>query len=404
MSSPPSPKDETGVMLHARVIRPTALAAAAVGVMAVAACSTPIGYPGDELTNLPADAVGAVIVGPMGFESTTDKDRSLLFMFDAAGDVVGRLDGAAIHGSRVLAGNGRAVMSTASFVATLTASARSDHAIEGEWFVQAAAMTPGSTAATLWYNTGVVEDRYVNRYVSIGADDSVQTGQVEGIVGTSAYCGDRNFAVVRQSLVGTQTDATRNWLYELPADGVPIVRGQWDYDPEFRPVASTSPCSGDGTSILALYASEEAVTSSGNGPGLTLVRIDTANGRRTETQLSMPGRTWSTHRSSLTVVDDRLYWVTWNGEVLSVPLDGSPSVREEWRLPAGGDKVMLSVRDRIVSAVNYQDRAHFTRYDLLTGRPLHAPIQLPWLDDLYGKETEGGGTFYSIGDVVSLEH
>ena len=295
-------------------------------------------------------------------------------------------------------------MSTASFVATLTASTRSDHAIEGESFVQAAAMAPETNAATLWYNTGVVEDRYLNRYVSIGADDSVRTGEVEGIVGTTAYCGDRNFAVVRQSLVGTQAEATKNWLYELPADGAPIVRGQWDYDPEFRPVASRSPCSVDGTSILALYASEETVTSGGNGPGLTLVRIDTAKGNRTETQLSMPDRTWSTHRGSLTVVEDRLYWITWNGEVLSVPLDGSSAdVRDEWRLPAGGDKVMLSVRDRTVSAVDYKDHAHFTRYDLLTGHPIHDPIRLPWLDELYGKQTEGG-TIYSIGDVVGLKH
>ena len=76
------------------------------------------------------------------------------------------------------------------------------------------------------------------------------------------------------------------------------------------------------------------MTSGGNGPGLTLVRIDTATGNRTETQLSMPDRTWSTHRGSLTVVEDRLYWITWNGEVLSVPLDGSSAdVRDEWRLP-----------------------------------------------------------------------
>ena len=64
---------------------------------------------------------------------------------------------------------------------------------------------------------------------------------------------------------------------------------------------------------------------------------------------------------------------------------------------------MLSVRDRTVSAVDYKDHAHFTRYDLLTGHPIHDPIRLPWLDELYGKQTEGG-TIYSIGDVVGLKH
>ena len=146
-------------------------------MMVAASCSTPIRFPGDELSKLPADAVGGVVLGPIGFESTSDKDRSLLLVFDAAGDVVGRVDGPAIHASQVLARNGRVVMSTASFVATLTASTRSDHAIEGESFVQAAAMAPETNAATLWYNTGVVEDRYLNRYVSIGADDSVRTGE-----------------------------------------------------------------------------------------------------------------------------------------------------------------------------------------------------------------------------------
>ncbi|MBY4109212.1 hypothetical protein HQO82_04250 [Rhodococcus fascians] len=334
-------------------------------------------------------------------ESISDKDRSILFLFDSNGDPLGRVEGGALSGNRVLAESDHVVTAAADSVTTLSESARSDYDTGQGTYVQAAAASQTSGAATFWFDTGLVDGTYKNSYVSVGNENAVQTGSVAGIVGTTAYCGDRNFAVVRQSFVGTDGNPTRNWLYETTSDAEPVVRGEWDYDPEFRPVTSVSPCSDDGRYLYTLYASEEAVTANGNGPGLTLVSIDTEDGTRSETQLDMPGYTWSTHRSSLTVVDNKLYWVTQDEDVLSVPLDGTNRVEKEWSLPRS-DSAVVQVRGRTLSALSNDGTAVFGQFDLASGVATAEPIALPWLADIEGQPTEGGGTIYKIVDAAAI--
>ncbi|WP_135231542.1 hypothetical protein [Nocardia sp. CS682] len=387
-------------MVEARARR-AASACAAVLIGMTVSCSDQPDYPGDDLRRLPAAAAGAVVVGPLAMESVGQEDRSLLFVFGADGKVIGRDLGAAVSNNRVLAAGDRLVTSFADSVAAISEDASEQFGIDRESIVQSAAIQPEGGASTIWYNTGIVNGEYVNRFASIGADNSVRAGKVAGIVGTSSYCGKSNFAVVRQSVVGGE-NATKNWLYELGQDNTPVARGQWDYDPEFRPVTSTSPCTADGSEIVALYASEQTVTGGGT-TGLTLVKFRTADGTRTETALTMPGYTWETHRSSLAVLKDKLYWVTRDGDVLSVPLDGSNTVTKEWTVHGPQDKVALSVRGQTISAISYRENAEFSQYDLASGRKSLGPIALAWLDDIQGSKTESGGNIYSIADMTGLE-
>ncbi|GAJ84641.1 hypothetical protein NBRGN_078_00030 [Nocardia brasiliensis NBRC 14402] len=365
-----------------------------------ASCADRREYPGDEVGGVPGGAVGAVVVGPLGLEAVGDEDRTMLFVFDQEGRVVGKAIGAAVSNSRVLAGSGRIVTSFADSVSALAGNGREQFGIERESIVQAAAGQPGSGAATIWYNTGVVNGEYVNRFVSIGAGEAMRAGQVAGIVGTTSYCGESNYAVVRQSFVGTEQNPTKNWLYALGANNTPVARGQWDYDPEFRPVTTTSACTEDGGELVTLYASEQTAT--GTGTGLTLVRFRTADGARTETALHMPDFGWETHRGSLTVAHGKLYWITRNGDVLSVPLDGTNTVAKEWTVHGPRDKVALSVHGPTVSAISYRGKAEYSRYELATGRRLAGPVALPWLDDIEGSETESGGSIYSVADMTGL--
>ncbi|MFF3228169.1 hypothetical protein ACFYV7_35615 [Nocardia suismassiliense] len=388
-------------MVEARARRTASVCAAALIGMAVS-CSDPPDYPGDDLRRLPAAAAGAVVVGPLAMESVGQEDRSLLFVFDADGKVIGRDLGAAVSNNRVLAAGDRLVTSFADSVAAISEDASEQFGIYRESIVQSAAIQPDGGASTIWYNTGIVDGEYVNLFASIGADNSVRTGKVAGIVGTSSYCGNSNFAVVRQSVVGGGENPTKNWLYELGQDNTLVARGQWDYDPEFRPVTSTSPCTADGSEMVALYASEQTVTG-GGATGLTLVKFRTADGTRTETALTMPGFTWETHRSSLAVLKDKLYWVTRDGDVLSVPLDGSNTVTKEWTLHGPQDKVALSVRGQTISTISYRENTEFSRYDLASGRKSLGPIALAWLDDIQGRKTESGGNIYSVADLTGLE-
>ncbi|WP_280407279.1 hypothetical protein [Nocardia brasiliensis] len=363
-------------------------------------CADRPGYPGSELTAMPGGAVGAVVVGPLALESVGREDRTMLFVFDQGGQVVGKALGPAVSNNRVLADAGRIVTSFADSVSALAGNGREQFEIERESIVQAAAGQPGSGAATIWYNTGVVNGEYVNRFVSVGPDNAMRTGQVAGIVGTTSYCGESNFAVVRQSFVGTEHNPTKNWLYALGDDSAPVVRGQWDHDPEFRPVTTTSACTEDGGELVALYASEQTAT--GAGTGLTLVKFRTADGARSETPLHMPDLGWETHRASLTVAHGKLYWITRNGEVLSVPLDGTNTVTKEWTVHGPRDKVALSVHGSTVSALSYRGKAEYSRYELATGHRLAGPVALPWLDDVEGSETESGGSIYSVADMTGL--
>src|SRR4051794_12148023 len=132
-------------MVEARTRRTASLCAAALIGMTVS-CSDRSDYPGDDLRGLPAAASGAVVVGPLAMESVGQEDRSLLFVFDADGKVVGRMLGPAVSNNRVLAAGDRLVTSFADSVSAITGQASEQFSIDRESIVQAAAVQSGGGA------------------------------------------------------------------------------------------------------------------------------------------------------------------------------------------------------------------------------------------------------------------
>ncbi|MFD3702904.1 hypothetical protein ACFWUP_07125 [Nocardia sp. NPDC058658] len=351
--------------------------------MAVASCAQRE-YPGSQSEKLSADVVGAVSVGPLGWDDVGRKDRTRVYLFDAKGEVVSRLDGAAIANNRLLVSPQRVVTAAGNTVTALDHTGRFTAPIDPETIVKAAANNPDTGAATIWFHRALE-----TRYASIGPDRTSRTGLVPGTVGIVGYCGDKHFAVV-----GDSSTRTRQRLYEIPFDGDPVVVGEWHHDPEFQPI-SWATCTGRGY-LLALYAPEGTTATDKGGPNPTLVSIDTTDGSRTETRLDLLDDSWRTGSGTLTVVGDRLYWITHENDVLSVALDGSSTVRKEWSLPGLGDETSVSVEGTTVSAITHREVPTFTQYDLRTGRITREPVALPWLESIQGVVSDSGGTIYTI--------
>ncbi len=65
---------------------------------------------------------------------------------------------------------------------TLTDSSRTDFPID-ESIVQSAVNDPDTGDATIWFNTGMIEGQYVNRFVSVDADNETRSESFSGAAG-----------------------------------------------------------------------------------------------------------------------------------------------------------------------------------------------------------------------------
>ncbi|MFD4469654.1 hypothetical protein ACFWPA_15350 [Rhodococcus sp. NPDC058505] len=379
----------------ARVRTTIRAAGLVIAATALAACGSR-DYPGADLDALPADAVGAVSVATIGLEQTDllNQNRSLTFLFDAAGNVVGRVEGNDISYTQALASPGRLVTVSADAVTTLTPTTRTEVGID-EFMVQAAVNDPATGTATIWFNSG-----RESSFVTLAGDGHPVSGSVPGLVVVAAQCGDRAVAIARDV---TPADAEGRWLarlVEVPAGGTPVERGRWFDDPDFSAVSSTGVCTPDGTAMLSLHRSPP--TPGSTEAGLALARTELADGARSAEPIKLAGRSSAAPRS-LTVVDDRLHWLTREGEVLSVPLDGPAEARLEWTIPATGEDIVVSVSGTVVAALHpRQDPPALARYDLVTGEAVSDPVPLPWLTDIVGSATESGNNTYTVSDLDLL--
>ncbi|MFF1946953.1 hypothetical protein ACFVWF_32970 [Rhodococcus qingshengii] len=104
----------------------------------------------------------------------------------------------------------------------------------------------------------------------------------------------------------------------------------------------------------------------------------------------------------MTVVDDQLYWVNSDGNVLTTPVVGSPKVTQLWKLPDGVENTRASVSGTTVAAISHGNNPEYAEYELSTGQRTRGPIELPWLEPIVGSETESGKNTYSISDVARL--
>lgn len=154
--------------------------------------------------------------------------------------------------------------------------------------------------------------------------------------------------------------------------------------------------------MLALYASDDSRADYTGGAALTLVRINTADGTRSETELEMHGLGEDVRRGTMTTVAGRLYWINYDGDVLSVPLAGAPEVKREWTIPIGEGGTVATVIDTDLTLVEYGGIPRYSQYDLQTGARTQGTIELPWLETLIGSETESGRNTYAIADIATF--
>ncbi|WP_159080648.1 hypothetical protein [Nocardia suismassiliense] len=381
-----------------RMVRTIALTA----LLVTASCAARDDHSNRELAQLPSAAFGAVSIGPSLLKGVTDRDRTTVFVFDDNGSLLGTVTGTAIYANRILAAKSRIVTASSRKLATLTAESRVETPIDYEDIIETAVNDPASGAATMWFNSGANNGRYLNKYAMVRADGSSGTGSVAGHVRAATYCGERSFALVQESLIGTTGEATKNWLYELDGQGEPVVRGQWEHSQEIFPASRMSVCAADGQTIFSLYSSPETRADASNGPALSLVRNNVIDGSRTETPLVMAGHNEEVRRSSLALADGKILWLNGDGDILSVPTDGSAAVTREWGIPGWGDKTMASVVDGAVSVIDFHSRPTFSRYDLRTGTRTKDPVELPWLEPTIGADTESRKNIYSVSDIAAI--
>ena len=348
-------------------------------------CDTDRVFPGEELTSVPAGAVGVVSIGAMQIPKAS-AGQALMFAFDETGRLLGKVEGPGIEGNGVLAAGRELVAPSHGSATRLTPTGKRVFELPG-FAVSAATFDRETGTATLWF-----EHRGEGGFVSLASDNSVRTGKVGdrlSMLRTAADCGGRQFAII--DILVKFGEPVPNTLYEVLPDGTVAVRATFDVPADFGPLSRVSTCIPDGQSILSIYHSARSGAD-------VLVRTSLVDGARTQTQLDRAGEI---RKGSLTVVSDRLYWLSFDGNAYSVALNGDTSVDTAWTLPGDAKKVSAAVNGTTASVVDRTGTPTFSQYNLVTGVRTRGPIELPWLEPIVGSAV--GNTFYAISGVAGLE-
>lgn len=77
-------------------------------------------------------------------------------------------------------------------------------------------------------------------------------------------------------------------------------------------------------------------------------------------------------------------WVATYGEVLSIPINGPYTAKQEWSLPIGDTSAsQVSVVDGTVAVVDTRVDPRYSEYDLTTGKSRLAPCRSPGSRDAW---------------------
>ncbi|MCM6773609.1 hypothetical protein NDR87_09015 [Nocardia sp. CDC159] len=337
----------------------------------------------------------------------TKTDHTSTFAIDANGNVVGKLQGGAIDSARIVSWNRGFTFAAADSVMTVGPSGRTMLA-NNEAAVEGIAHDYASGRSLVWFNTGPgggTASQYRHDYVLTFPDTAPLPGSVPGIMLSAAHCGERAFGVVAafDDLTSDQP-MIKHRLFELPlAGGEPVLRGEWEWPNMFRSESRTAACSADGSALFNLYGSVDARRDRAGALGLELVRLDTGTGARTQSHVDMAGHSAWSRPNTLTRIGDRLYWINGDdGAVLSLPLDQPSEVRKEWDLGAKGFGHQATVTGTTVAHIDFHHTPSYAEYDLITGRRIRGPIELPWLKPIIGAQAESGKTTYAVAGVACL--
>ncbi|MFI7002086.1 hypothetical protein [Nocardia sp. NPDC050175] len=406
----PSQVLHPGRRRRAGVVRPSAPALVALTAMVIttSACgqdSAPI--TAAEMTKVPSEAIAVVTVGPSQPPIMTKIDHTSAFAIDANGNLVGKLQGGAIDSARIVSWNRGFTFATADSVMTVGPSGRTMLA-NNQDTVEGIAHDVASGRSLIWFNTGTrggTAAQYRHDYVLTSPDAAPLPGSVPGIMLSAAHCGESAFGVVVtfDDLTSDQS-MIKHRLFELPINGgEPVLRGEWQWPNMFRSESRTSTCSADGSALFNLYGSADASYDRTGGLGLELVQLDTGTGARTQSHVGMAGHSAWSRPNTLTRSGDRLYWINGDdGAVLSIPLNQPSEARKEWELPAKGFGHQATVTGTTVAHIDSHNTPAYTEYDLITGKKMRGPIDLPWLKSIVDSQTESGKTTYAVTGIACL--
>ncbi|MBT0567336.1 hypothetical protein [Williamsia sp. CHRR-6] len=356
-----------------------------VSVLVVAsACQVTADAPGDELTSLPASAVAVLAVG-IEAEPTPRPASTYIIAFDAAGKVVGSKTGALMYSPMVYASKDRVVATTGDAVYEFTTGGMQKVSIN-ENMGQAGAIDETTGTSTLWFNTAKPDGPatgYRNDYVV--ADNSagpsqLTHGRFEGYVRSVSQCGDRAY-VVAEDINSPRRVPTRatNGFFTTTRGTRPTLLRTWEQSIEVSPVSRRGVCWKRGGMMVNLFSYPPATSASEASAVLTLVSNDLRTGMSTEKPVTVPGRVGAAMRDTLTLHNDRLYWINTAGEMLSVAADGSEgTVRFEWSIPDARQARIANVGNGIVAVVTKDSTPRYIEYSLVDGRTLRT-VPLAWL-------------------------
>lgn len=353
-----------------------------------------------ELERLPIEAIGAVTIGPSGLPIPRDAQTTVV-AFDDGGNEVGRLSGGAITSATTIGWRRGLTTANSGSVITLTPNGNSRIPID-ENMIEGATPNFQSGGSLFWFNTARPDGPtvpYRNNYVMTSADASTKQGSVPGMMLTAGHCNNSAFGVVADfDDVVSGNPNGRHRIYEMTMTDEPRVRGEWEQPTESRPFSRTSVCSSDGSALYNIYGSVDALRDDSGESDLTLVRIDTHTGALTHIPIDMDGHHGVSEARTLTLINDRLYWIATDGAVLSTSVTGTGSkVREEWRLPQAGRRQQATVNGTIVSSIDYNGSPTYTEFELLTGRQTRKPVELPWIEDAFNNNE--GSTLLNVSSV-----
>ncbi|WP_278313687.1 hypothetical protein [Lolliginicoccus levis] len=391
--------------MNYQVMRCFSCAGLAAQLILVVGCTSSAGLPApaDQIESLPEDAVAAVTVSPVDIKAKPGDSDARTILFNAEGTRLGSIVGPGIYSNRVLGLGDGLVTATAEALINLTPEGRTDVPI-GEHTIRAGTSASDESAAILWFDAGRIDGASADSFAEIDSGGIV-VGSVPGYVTTIAHCGEHHYAISRD-LLSLGGDQDWHHLYRSQRGGEPERIASWEQESGYRSAYPSMVCAPDGSALHAIYASPESRLDQTGSPGLSLVRISTADGARTVMDLDIGGFDESVMRGTMALVDSVLYWITAAGEVLSVPV-GTQATGAVARaslvaeLPGGTDS-LSAIRGTTIAHIDDSLAASYSEFDLLTGERDLGPIPLPWLDELIDAHTKNRSNVLGMTGVLSL--
>lgn len=337
------------------------------------------------MATLPARAVGALSVGNPALTAPPNA-RMKVVVFDAAGDDLGHLDGKSIAGPRVRTWERGLAVGMGNAVTSLTSNSTQSTPVD-EVAVLGASSDSKTGQAMFWFNTGGEGGEYRSSFLVLNKGTPGRLRSVPGYMFSAALCQEGNWGITTPlSDFRFDTSDMRYALYDL-AEDTPRKVTEWRESMHLRPATRTGVCVHSGRTLVLLYKNANPR----DGRSLVVSQFDMSSRVRTATSVSLNGNSSEVLDGTLTTVGNVLYWVASDGQILSLDVDSTPSVRVVGRLPVtivGVAKMKVSTTGTIVSLLETDgETPRYSEYEITTGVQTRGRIDLPWLNELLAEDS-----------------